>query len=122
MYDFNPNFGLINGFVPEAGSLAGQAVAANGIACRWMNQSSGVTIDVSVAHLDAKSTTVRKQFLAANSTSVSSFGPSGYFDQGDVGSAAQAFPGVFWVTAASIAFFGADDAVPIMKAATAAVG
>ncbi len=56
MYDFNPNYGLLNGFVPDGGSLAGQAVAANGIACRWLNQSNGATIDVSVALLDSTST------------------------------------------------------------------
>ncbi|MBG6054575.1 hypothetical protein IWX81_000965 [Salinibacterium sp. CAN_S4] len=122
IYDYNPNFGLVDGFVPESGSLAGQAVAANGLACRWMNQTSGATIDVSVAHLDARSDEIRKEFLASNSTSVSDFGPNGYFDQGDVGSAAQAFPGEFWVTAASVAFFTAEDAAAIMGNATAAVG
>ena len=121
VYDYNPNFGLVDGFVPESGSLAAQAVAANGLACRWMNQTSGATIDVSVAHLDARSNEIRKEFLASNSTSVSSFGPDGYFDQGDTGSAAQAFPGEFWVTAASVAFFTAEDAVAIMGNATAAV-
>ncbi len=122
IYDFNPNYGLVNGFVPLPGSLAGQAVAANGLACRWMNQTSRATIDVSVAHLDAKSTSIRKEFLATSSTPVSNFGPDGYFDQGDLGSAAQAFPGAFWVTATSIAFFTARDAASIMSAATAAVG
>jgi hypothetical protein len=122
VYDYNPNFGLVDGFVPESGSLAGQAVAANGLACRWMNQTSGATIDVSVAHLDARSNEIRKDYLASNSTSVSDFGPDGYFDQGDVGSAAQAFPGEFWVTAASVAFFTAEDAAAIMGNATAAVG
>ena len=122
IYDYNPNFSIVDGFVPEGGSLAAQAVAANGLACRWMNQTSGATIDVSVAHLDARSNEIRKEFLASNSTSVSSFGPDGYFDQGDTGSAAQAFPGEFWVTAASVAFFTAEDAVAIMGNATAAVG
>ena len=122
IYDYNPNYGLVNGFVPQSGSLAGQAVAANGLACRWMNQTSGATIDVSVAHLDAESTAIRKDYLASTSTSVSNFGPDGYFDQGDVGSAAQAFPGEFWVTGTSIAFFTAEDASSIMGSATSAVG
>jgi hypothetical protein len=122
IYDYNPNFGLVGGFVPDDGSLAAQAVAANGLACRWVNQTSGATIDLSVAHLDARSTGIRKEFLAANSTSVSNFGPDGYFDQGDLGSAAQAFPGEFWVAAASVAFFSAEDAVDIMDAAISAVG
>ena len=121
IYDYNSNFSIVDGFVPESGSLAAQAVAANGLACRWINQTSGATIDVSVAHLDARSNEIRKEFLASNSTSVSSFGPDGYFDQGDTGSAAQAFPGEFWVTAASVAFFTAEDAVAIMGNATAAV-
>ena len=122
IYDYNSNFSIVDGFVPESGSLAAQAVAANGLACRWMNQTSGATIDVSVAHLDARSNQIRKEFLASNSTSVSSFGPDGYFDQSDTGSAAQAFPGEFWVTAASVAFFTAQDAAGIMDNAIAAVG
>ena len=122
IYDYNPNFGLIADFVPEKGTLAAQAVAASGLACRWMNQTSGDTIDVSVAHLDSASNQTRKDTLAASSTSVSSFGPDGYFDQGDLGSAAQAFPGEFWVTATSIAFFATEDATPIMTDAIAAVG
>ena len=122
IYDYNPNFGLAADFTPDAGSLAAQAVAASGLACRWTNQTSGDTIDVSVAHLDPASTARRRDELAASSTSVSTFGPDGYFDQGDLASAAQAFPGEFWVAAASIAFFSAEDAEPIMSAAITAVG
>ncbi|WP_309616378.1 arginyl-tRNA synthetase [Salinibacterium sp.] len=122
IYDYNPNFGLAADFVPEAGTLAAQAVAASGLACRWTNQTSGDTIDVSVAHLDSASTARRRAELAATSTSVSAYGPDGYFDQGDLASAAQAFAGEFWVAAASIAFFAAEDAEPIMRAAITAVG
>ena len=121
MYDYNPNFGLAADFTPDAGTLAAQAVAASGLACRWVNQTSGDTIDVSVAHLDSASTSRRAAELAATSTPVTVFGPDGYFDQGDLGSAAQAFPGEFWVSASSIAFFTVEDAGPIMNAATAAV-
>ena len=121
MYDYNPNFGLAADVTPDAGTLAAQAVAASGLACRWVNQTSGDTIDVSVAHLDSASTSRRAAELAASSTPVTVFGPDGYFDQGDLGSAAQAFPGEFWVSATSIAFFAVEDAEPIMNAATAAV-
>ncbi|MGL4339370.1 MAG: arginyl-tRNA synthetase [Rhodoglobus sp.] len=122
MYDYNPNFGLITDFAPEKGTLAAQAVAASGLACRWMNQTSGETIDISVAQLDTISNQERKAALAAGTTAVSTFGPDGYFKQGDRASTAQLFQGEYWLTATSAAFVVPEDALPIVTAATAVLG
>lgn len=120
MYDYNPNFGLDATFTPDAGSVAGQALAAGGVVCRWTNQTSGETIDVSVAQPVARELASRKDELAATSTPAA-FGPDGYFDASDITGVAQAFVGPFWVTATSTVFFQAEDAAPIMSAVIAAV-
>jgi hypothetical protein len=119
IYDFNPNFGLVDGFDPAASSLAALAIANNGIACRWINQTSGETLDVSVADLPEASLSA----LRANAgTAVPDFSSDGYFaTAGGVGSA-QAFTGSYWIAAVSTAFFDAVDAAPIVNAAIDALG
>src|SRR5688572_9255685 len=49
MYDFDPNYGLVGEFTPEPGSLAADQLAAGGVACQWVRESGGGTIDLSVA-------------------------------------------------------------------------
>lgn len=121
MYEYNANFGLDSAFTPDAGSVAGQAVAAGGVACRWTNQTSGETIDVAVAHLSERDLSARKDELASSSTPVSDFGPAGYFDASDITGVAQVFSGPYWVTATSVTFFEPADAAPIVAAALAAL-
>lgn len=48
VYDFNPNFVLVD-TAPAAGSPAAEAVAAGGVACTWQNGTSGETIVLSVS-------------------------------------------------------------------------
>lgn len=121
MYEYNANFGLDSAFTPDPGSVAGQAVAASGVACRWTNQTSGETIDVAVAHLGDRDLSARKDEIASSSTPVSDFGPAGYFDAGDITGVAQVFSGPYWVTATSVTFFEPADAAPIVAAALAAL-
>ena len=52
LYVYNPNFGTIEDFTPDEGTAAASALTTQGVACRWQNQTSGDTIDVSVAQLD----------------------------------------------------------------------
>ena len=117
MYDYNPNFGLIDSYTPDPGTYAAQAIAANGLACRWINQTSGDTIDVSVAHLTDEGLAAREGAL---SDPVSDY--DGYFSSQDGFGTAQAFSGPYWITAASRAFFEPVDAAPIIAAAIAGLG
>jgi hypothetical protein len=121
MYDFNPNFGLTANYAPASGSLAAQAVADKGIACEWTNQTSGDTIVITVAQLSASATTTLKNQLVSSSNSVPTYGVEGYFlATGGVGTA-QVFPGPYWVTATSSAFFEPGDAAQLVKDAIAAL-
>ncbi|MFM9877277.1 MAG: iron ABC transporter ATP-binding protein [Rhodoglobus sp.] len=121
MYDFNPNFALQNDYTPAAGSLGAQAVAAQGIACSWVNLTSGETIEISAAHLPTDQLEQRSNELVATSNTVPTYDVEGYFIvEGGVGTA-QAFDPPYWVTATSVAFFEPGDAAPLMAAALGAV-
>jgi len=119
MYDFNPNFGLLADTRPAAGSLAAEAVAADGLFCQWVNQTSGDTINVSVARLSSAGSAARQGALAG-STAV--FGAPGYFAASGGSGVAQAFSGEYWIVAASPAFSEAADAQALMSAAITSLG
>ena len=113
-YDYNPNFSLLDSYTPDAGTAAASAVAAQGVACRWVNNSSGETIDISAARLPEPRLSEAK---AAAGASVDDFEVEGYFS----GGVAQAFNGEVWVAAASASFGSAPDAAPLVNAAISAV-
>jgi hypothetical protein len=121
MYDFNPNFGLEGEFTPDAGTFAATAVAQNGLACRWVNQTSGEVIDISVANLPDTALATLRNDLAASSTLVPTYGVEGYFRVADGVGEAQAIDDPFWIVAVSTAFTEPGEAEPIMSAAFAAL-
>ncbi len=121
MYDFNPNFGLEGEFEPDAGTAAATAVAENGLACRWINETSGEVIDISVANLPATALTALRDELAASSTLVPTYGVEGYFRVADGVGEAQAIDDPFWIVSVSTAFTEPGEAEPIMSAAIAAL-
>lgn len=121
MYDFNPNFGLTANYVPKSGSLAAQALAEHGVACEWTNQTSGDTIEISLAQPSTSAATALKNQLVTSSTSVPTYGVEGYFlATGGVGTA-QVFPSPYWLVATSTAFFEPGDAAQLVKDAIAAL-
>ncbi|MEQ1736564.1 MAG: iron ABC transporter ATP-binding protein [Rhodoglobus sp.] len=122
LYDYNPNFALESGFSPSPGSLAAQAVAAKGIACSWVNLTSGETIVMSVAHLSDGALTARANDLITSSNSVPTYSVEGYFIlEGNIGTA-QAISPPYWITATSKFFFEPGDVAPLMAAALSALG
>jgi len=109
MYDYNPNFLLLNDFTPSAGSLAATAIASKGVACRWENSTSGVTIDVSVA----KPAPNKLDGLKSNAGSrARAF--DGYFAVNGGTGTAQVFDGAYWATVSSKMFFEDGDAVGLV--------
>jgi hypothetical protein len=119
MYDFNPNFGLLDDFAPAANTLAARAVADDGTVCRWVNQTSGATVDIGLSR-PAPTSLASAQDAARSGTPVSGLGDAAYFSvSGGVG-VLQAFSDGFWVTTASGYFGAPEDAEPIMAAALAA--
>ncbi|WP_343925611.1 arginyl-tRNA synthetase [Rhodoglobus aureus] len=116
MYDFNPNFLLLNSFTPPAGSSAATALASKGVACRWENSTSGVTIDVSVA----KPAPSKLDGFKSNAGSPAD-GFDGYFAVASGTGTAQVFSGAYWATLSSKAFFEAADALDLVADVRAAL-
>jgi hypothetical protein len=122
IYIYNPNFGLID-FTPAEGSVAESAVAYNGVACRWQNQTSGDNIDLSVAHLDEASLTALKNTAFETSELVPTYGDEAYFSVGSNGvGTAQVFDGPYWIVVESPAFFEPGDATEIVDSVIAGLG
>jgi hypothetical protein len=121
MYAFNSNFGLINSWTPKAGSPAATAKSEQGIACRWQNQTSSDTIDVSVAHLDAASIESLKNAAVEKSTMVPTYGDEAYFSvTGGVGTAI-VFQDDYWLVASSAEFAEPGDPADLITAALGAL-
>lgn len=117
MYEFNPNFSLDDSWTPSSTSRAAFAIDYQGIACSWVNDSSGERITVSVVHLRSDSIAASKADRAA----AGAVAPYGYFTvDGKVGEA-DAFSGDFWVMADSKTFFESGDAAQLVGDAVEAV-
>jgi hypothetical protein len=122
LYVYNPNFGAIDDFTPEDGSAAASALTYQGVACRWQNQTSGDTIDVSVAQLDEDTLTALKNAAFEDSEMIPTYGEEAYFIvDGGIGTA-QVFQGPFWIVAESVAFFEPGDATELIESVLAALG
>ena len=117
MYAFNPNFGLLDSWTPVAGSAAATAKSEHGLACRWSNQTSGDTIDFSVAHLDAASIEALKNQAVASSTMVPTYGDEAYFSVKKGVGTAIVFQGDYWLVATSVAFLEPGDPADLIDAA-----
>ncbi|TXK17242.1 hypothetical protein FVQ89_10325 [Homoserinibacter sp. GY 40078] len=121
MYDFNPNFSLLASWEPEAGSAAATALESEGVACRWRNNSSGETIDISVASFDAGTLERLANEAYESSTMVPTYGDEAYFEvQGDEGEAI-VFDGAYWLVARSVYFQEPGDAEPLVNDALSAL-
>ena len=118
MYDFDPNFGAIAGYSPKAESSGAAAVTLSGLACGWVQQSSKVTIDLSVAHPGASRLESLKTAAAAGSAEVQ----GQYFAVKNGVGQLQKFVGPYWITLSSIAFVSAADAQPLMITVASGLG
>lgn len=117
LYGFNPNYGIVDGFKPKAGTDGASAVAKGGVACRWMNQTSSDTIDLSVASLDTDAIEALKNAAYANSQMVPTYGDEAYFSvKNNVGTAI-VFSGAYWLVVSSAEFLEPGDATDIVNSA-----
>jgi hypothetical protein len=114
MYDFNPNYLLLNNFTPAAGTPAATALTSKGVACRWENSTSGVTIDVSVA----KPAPNKLDGFKSNAGSAADAFDGYFVATGGTGTA-QVFSGAYWATLSSEAFFEAGDVADLVADARA---
>jgi hypothetical protein len=122
VYDYNPNYGHQPDFAPAAGTDVATIVANQGVACNWVNQTSGMTFVVAVAQLSAADIATVSANVASTSTAVAGLGDSAYFTtSGGVG-VAQVFDGPYWLVATSAAFYEIAEPKPLLEGALAALG
>lgn len=120
LYDYNPNVSLLSSFSPDRDSLAGEALALQGIACRYINQSSGEAIDIGIVHFTPEGYAAKTASVGDSATSTDAF--DGYFDVvGGVG-IAQSFADPYWFTVSSATFFEAADAGRLISTAVGSLG
>ena len=123
MYDFNPNFGLIDSWTPAAGSPAAVAKSDKGVACRWLNQTSGDLIDLSVASLDAASIESLKNQTVGASTMVPTYSGAdeGYFSVANGIGTAVVFDRSYWIVLTSTFFAEPGDPSDLVASVLAAL-
>lgn len=122
IYDFNPNFGAQPDFTPAPGSDPETILGREGVACEWVNGTSGETMIVAVANLPTSELDALKNDLIMTSNPVPTYGVEGYFQVTAGVGEAVAFSGPYWIVGESTAFFEPGDASTIMEAAIAALG
>ncbi len=119
IYDFNPNVSTDPGFKPAAGSLPALALADNGIACGYLNQTSNELMNVALSQPSPEQLTLTLNAVASSSTPVPTYGTppavNGFFDPatGEI----QVFTEKYWLTATSTMFAEPGDAEPLVRAA-----
>lgn len=119
VYAFDPNFGLIGAYEPEAGSAAAAALDAGGVACRLVRESGSGTMDISVASLPESALAALKDDASESSELVPTYGDEAYFDP-DTGTAT-VFQGSYWLVAVSAYFAEPGEPTEIIDAALAAL-
>jgi hypothetical protein len=121
MYAFDPNYALVGEFDPEPGTLAAANVAAGGVACQWVRESGGGTIDLSVAAFTEEQLDELKNEAFAESEMVPTYGEEAYFEvEGDVGTAI-VFQGRYRLVVSSGAFFEPGEPTGIVESALGAL-
>jgi hypothetical protein len=121
MYAFDPNYALLGAWEPEPGSFAADALDAGGVACQWVRESGGGTIDLSVAAYSAAQIEQQKNDAFAESQMVPTYGEEAYFEvEGGAGTAI-VFQGPYRLVISSEAFFEPGEPTGIIESALAAL-
>lgn len=121
MYAFDPNYALLDAWDPESGSPAADAVDAGGVACQWVRESGGGTIDLSVAAFTEAQLEDLKNDAFAESEMVPTYGEEAYFEVDGVVGTAIVFQGVYRLVVSSEAFFEPGEPTGIIESALAAL-
>ena len=121
VYAFDPNYALLDGWTPAAGSVGAEALAADGVACHWVRESGMGTIDVSAARLGAAAILDKKNAAFAESQMVPTYGDEAYFEVENGVGTAIVFQGQDWLVVSADAFAEPGEATEIVEAALAAL-
>lgn len=101
VYNYNPNYVAMATYKPGPGSLGATAAAASGRVCGWVNETSGVKLEVTVAQ-PASSQLATLRTAATSGTEVKPGGSAtGYFSVTGGTGILQIFTGAYWVVLSS---------------------
>ncbi len=121
MYAFDPNYALLDAWDPESGSPAADALNAGGVACQWVRESGGGTIDLSVAAFTEAQLDELKNEAFAESQMVPTYGEEAYFEvAGGVGTAI-VFQGRYRLVISSESFFEPGEPTSLVESALSAL-
>lgn len=121
MYAFDPNYALLGEVEPEAGTAGADDIAAGGVACQWVRESGGGTIDLSVAAYSEAQLDGLKNDAFTSSTMVPTYGDEAYFEvDGGVGTAI-VFQGPYRLVVSSESFFEPGEPTGIIESALGAL-
>jgi hypothetical protein len=113
-------YGTAPDYKPAAGSAAATAKAYQGVACGWLNQTSGDIVEVSIAQPNDTLMTDLQNKAVTESNPVPTYGTPpavlGYFSSAHGAGQAQAFAGKYWVVVNSVEFGEPGDAEQLMAA------
>lgn len=116
LYDFNPNFSRITS-PSSVSATAKQATELKGIACYYVNQTSGELITVTVATPGPTTLAALRTDLAASATPAPALGDA-WFANGQT----TVLTGAHWVTVASDVFYEAADSKQLVDYVTSHLG
>lgn len=109
VYAYNPNFVADGAYAPKAGTVAARIHSAEGQTCGWVNETSGVELEIGVATPGSSGFAAAKA-AAASGTPISASGEQGYFTVSNGIGSAQFFIGTLWLIVSSGDFGAASDA------------
>lgn len=112
VYDFNPNYVATASYKPAPGTLQAQAAADQGRACAWLNETSGVKLEISVAR-PGNLASLRSG--ASGSSEQLGGSAVGYFSTAGGVGRMQIFSGTYWIVISSQDISGTGDVDPIAK-------
>lgn len=119
MFDFNPNFAALPDWSPESGTPGATAIEADGVACRWVSESGGASVELAVSRLGAAA--LAEAITDARGTAVE-LGDQAFFSRdADDRGMLTVFSGSARLVISSEYFGSADDAAPLVDAALGAL-
>jgi hypothetical protein len=120
--------GFRKGYAPvahpalKAGTDADRIHRLGGTVCEWKDASTGHVVRIGVARPGPTDLLALKNDLVDRSHSVPTYGAEGYFRPTKTGGISDAFPGPYWLHAASQDYYEPGDAIPFIAAERAAIG
>jgi hypothetical protein len=119
--DFRKGYRPVATPVVRPGTDAARIHELGGTVCDWKDASTGHVVRIGVAKPGPKDLLALQNDLVDRSNAVPTYRVEGYFRPTRTGGISDAFPGGYWVHAASQDFYEPGDAISFLQAVQAAL-